>query len=168
MHLNGRSGGEVIVGTPAAGRGMAVHGVVDATYLNTTAGNSLAQIYASSGDLQAADVVRVNDDGTKVQRVRKHLDPRIIGVVTDSPGVLLGGPKRSGTVAVALQGVVPCRVDASAHGILAGDLLVSSRVVGHACRADPESGPSPGTVLGKALAPLAKGHGIIPVLLGAG
>jgi hypothetical protein len=168
MHLNGRSGGEVIVGTPAAGRGMAVHGVVDATYLNTTAGNSLAQIYASSGDLQAADVVRVNDDGTKVQRVRKHSDPRIIGVVTDSPGVLLGGPKRSGTVAVALQGVVPCRVDASTHGILAGDLLVSSRVVGHACRADPESGPSPGTVLGKALAPLAKGHGIIPVLLGAG
>lgn len=128
----------------------------------------MAQIYPSSGDLQAADVVRVNDDGSKVQRVRKAGDPRVIGVVTDTPGVLLGGPQRSGTVAVAIQGVVPCRVDASTHAIVAGDLLIASRNVGYACRADPESGPAPGTVLGKALGPLAKGQGVIPVLLGVG
>jgi hypothetical protein len=112
--------------------------------------------------------VRVNDDGSKVQRVRKSGDPRVIGVVTESPGVLLGGPKRSGTVAVALQGVVPCQVDASAQPIVAGDLLVASRTVGHACGASTDGTPDPGTVVGKALAPLAKGQGVIPVLLGIG
>ena len=166
LHINARSGGEVVVGKESVGRGMQVHGAVDAKQLNAGAGNSLAQVFSSSGDLQAADVVRVNDDGTKVQRVRKAADVRIIGVVTDSPGVLLGGPQRSGTVAVALQGVVPCRVEADAHPIVAGDLLIASRTVGHARRADPEQAPAPGTVLGKALAPLAKGQGVIPVLLG--
>jgi len=63
---------------------------------------------------------------------------------------------------------VPCRVDASTHAIVAGDLLIASRNVGYACRADPESGAAPGTVVGKALGPLAKGQGVIPVLLGVG
>ncbi len=166
LHLNSRSGGEVVVGKEAAARGMRVFGVVKATQINSASGNSLAQIYASSGDLRAADVVRVNDDGTKVQRVRKVADPRVIGVVTDQPGLLLGGPQRSGTVAVALQGVVPCRAEADAHPIAAGDLLMSSRTVGYCRRVDPDTPPVPGTILGKALAPLAKGQGVIPVLLG--
>jgi hypothetical protein len=168
LHLNGRSGGEVVVGTESSARGMQVHGTVSTDRVDSAGGNSLAQIFSSSGDLQAADVVRVNDDGTKVQRVRKAADTRVIGVVTDCPGVLLGGPRRSGTVAVALQGAVPCRVEADAHPIQAGDLLMACRTVGHARRVDPDAPPPPGALLGKALAPLAKGQGIILVLLGRG
>ena len=168
LHLNGRSGGEVIIGTEASGRGMHVHGVVHAEHLNSSQGTCVAQIFPSSGDLQAGDVVRVNDDGSKVQRVRKAADPRVIGVVTDSPGVLLGGPKRSGAVAVAIQGVVMCRVEAGSQPIVSGDLLIASRTVGYACRADTDEGLAPGTLLGKALGPLAKGQGVIPVLLGVG
>ena len=98
--------------------------------------------------------------------MRKVGDPRVIGVVTDTPGVLLGGPKRSGAVAVAIQGVVQCRVEVGSQPIVAGDLLIASRTVGYACRAD--AGVAPGTLLGKALGPLAKGQGVIPVLLGVG
>ena len=51
---------------------------------------------------------------------------------------------------------------------MSGDLLIASRTVGYACRADAEEGLAPGTLLGKALGPLAKGQGVIPVLLGVG
>jgi hypothetical protein len=166
LHLNGRSGGDVVVGTAASGGGLQVHGVVQAPQLSSSTGSCLAQLFESAGDLSAGDVVRVNDDGTKVQRVRKADDPRIIGVVSDSPGMLLGGPIRSGAVSVAISGVVLCRVDASVQPVVAGDLLVASRMVGHACR--PAAVAAPGALLGKALAPLAGGQGLVPVLLGRG
>jgi hypothetical protein len=62
--------------------------------------------------------------------------------------------------------VVLCRVDASVQPVVAGDLLVASRMVGHACR--PAAVAAPGALLGKALAPLAGGQGLVPVLLGRG
>ena len=113
--------------------------------------------------LSAGDVVRVNDSGERVVRVRKLGDPRIMGVITDTPGVVLGGQSRTGVVVVAVSGVVSCRVEAKDRSIRAGDLLVASAESGHA-RATED--PEPGTVLGKALAPLEKGKGVIPVLLG--
>ena len=125
----------------------------------------VAQIFHATGALSAGDVVRVNDTGERVVRVRKSADSRIMGVITDEPGLLLGGVPRTGVVVVAVTGVVPCRVEATESPIRAGDLLVASSEAGHA-RA--EADPTPGTVLGKALAPLDKGKGVIPVLLGGG
>jgi len=61
-----------------------------------------------------------------------------------------------------------CRVIVDGHSIQAGDLLVASRTAGHAERPDPDQSIGPGLVLGKALAPLDKGRGVIPVLLGRG
>ena len=113
--------------------------------------------------LSAGDVVRVNDSGERVVRVRKHADRRVMGVITDTPGVLLGGESRTGVVVVAVTGVVSCRVEAKEKPIKAGDLLVASAEGGHACASED---PKPGTVLGKALAPLEEGSGLIPVLLG--
>jgi len=165
LHLNSRGGAEVVIGNDAASKGATVHGTVRSDGLVAQPTGGMAQLFHATGDLSPGDVVRVNDTGERVVRVRKVADSRVMGVITDQPGVLLGGVPRTGLVVVAVTGVVQTRVDASDSPIKAGDLLVASQTSGHArCASDPE----PGTVLGKALAPLGKGKGIIPVLLGGG
>ena len=165
LHLNSRGGAEVVIGNDAVAKGATVHGTLrsDGLVAQTTGG--MAQLFHATGDLSPGDVVRVNDSGERVVRVRKVADARIMGVITDQPGLLLGGVPRTGSVVVAVTGVVQARVDAASAPIKAGDLLVASSTSGHACGAVD---PAPGTVLGKALAPLSKGQGIIPVLLGGG
>ncbi len=163
--LNGRGGGEVILGTEEASRGADVHGSMRASSLVAHAVGGVAQCFHATGNISAGDVVRVNDSGERVARVRKQADPRVMGVITDDPGLLLGGTARTGVVMVAVTGVVACKVDASQRPIRAGDLLVASNEAGHAMGADD---PQPGTIIGKALAPLEAGKGTIPVLLGGG
>ncbi len=74
------------------------------------------------------------------------------------------GLRRSAShrVAVALAGVVSCKVDAGYGAIWPGDLLVTSPTPGHAMRTDA---PLPGTMLGKALEPLEEGTGTIKILV---
>ncbi len=155
----------MVIGNKASAKGAEVHGSIRAksVVVHTTGG--VAQLFRATSVLTPGDVVRVNDTGERVVRVRKLADPRILGVVTDQPGVLLGGELRTGLVMVAVTGVVVARVDASKHPIKVGDLLIASGTSGHA-----ETGENAvqGTVLGKAMAPLAKGAGMIPVLLGGG
>jgi hypothetical protein len=93
----------------------------------------------------------------------------VAGVVSTKPGVLLGeeAPSR---VKVAQSGRVKVRVDARYGPIAIGDLLVTSKTEGAAMRSEPVSvmGTSfhrPGTIVGKALEPLAEGQGEILVLL---
>lgn len=64
---------------------------------------------------------------------------------------------------VALTGKVMRTVDASSSPIKAGDLLTSSSTPGHAMCATDTSRRS-GAVIGKALRPLARGRGLIPVI----
>lgn len=165
LHLNGRGGAEVVIGNDSSAKGATVHGTIrtDGLVAHTTGG--MAQLFHATGALTAGDVVRVNDSGERVVRVRRLADERVMGVITDEPGVLLGGEPRTGVVVVAVTGVVSARVDASNRAVKVGDLLVASGTAGHACAVE---GPVPGTVLGKALAPLEKGKSVIPVLLGGG
>jgi hypothetical protein len=163
LHLNSRGGAEVVIGNDAASKGAQVHGSIRADTLVAHATGGMAQLFHATGALSAGDVVRVNDSGERVVRVRKEADCRVMGVITDTPGILLGGETRTGVVVVAVTGVVSCSVEASQNPIKAGDLLIASSDAGHACTVKD---PAPGTVLGKALAPLEKGRGTIPVLLG--
>ena len=142
-----------------------MHGTIrsDGLVAHTTGG--MALLFHATGDLSPGDVVRVNDTGERVVRVRRMSDERVMGVITDQPGVLLGGEPRTGVVVVAVTGVVSARVDATTRAVKAGDLLVASSTAGHACAVDE---PVPGTVLGKALAPLPNGKATIAVLLGGG
>ena len=73
-----------------------------------------------------------------------------------------GSTSPSHRAAVALAGVVSCKVDATYGAIRPGDLLVTSPTPGHAMRAEV---PLPGTMLGKALEPLDEGTGTIDVLV---
>ncbi len=65
-------------------------------------------------------------------------------------------------VPVAVVGIVPCKVSAENGPIQPGDLLVTSATPGHAMR---DGDPRTGTVVGKALEPLAAGMGTIRVLV---
>ncbi len=65
---------------------------------------------------------------------------------------------------IALCGKVWCKVDAGGAPIRVGDLLTTSSTTGHAMRATDRARAF-GAVLGKALAPLAGGRGLIPILV---
>jgi len=65
-------------------------------------------------------------------------------------------------IPLAVVGIVPCKASAENGPIAVGDLLVTSGTPGHAMR---DVSPGVGTVLGKALEPLAAGTGVIRVLV---
>src|SRR5437762_528645 len=96
-------------------------------------------------------------------------DTAVAGVVSQSPGLLLG-ERGEGKVMVATTGRVKVRVDATRGAIHVGDLLVTSGKEGLAMRCEPlsiggQSMHRPGTLLGKALEPLRQGQGGMLVLL---
>jgi hypothetical protein len=73
-------------------------------------------------------------------------------------------------VPVAIVGIVPTKVTAANGPIDVGDLLVTSSTPGYAMKASPNmvGGVAiypTGTVLGKAMEPLAQGTGVIKVLV---
>jgi hypothetical protein len=96
-------------------------------------------------------------------------DTHVAGVVSAQPGVILG-EAGEGKVMVATTGRVKVRVDATRRPIRIGDLLVTSARLGLAMRSVPVRVGymrmhRPGTIIGKALEPLADGEGEILVLL---
>jgi len=96
-------------------------------------------------------------------------DTKVAGVVSGQPGLLLG-EAGAGKVKVATTGRVKVKVDARGQAIHPGDLLVTGAQPGTAMVSDPLLAQGrrvhqPGTILGKALEPLAAGQGEILVLL---
>ena len=85
------------------------------------------------------------------------------------PGLILGEAGTSKEM-IATTGRVRVRVDATRQPIAIGDLLVTSGKLGRAMRSDAieiqgRKFHQPGTIIGKALEPLAGGEGEILVLL---
>lgn len=96
-------------------------------------------------------------------------DTRVAGVISSQPGITLG-ERGAGKVPVATTGRVMVKVDADRAAIEIGDLLVTSDISGMAMKSEPVSFGGvqihrPGTIVGKALEPMAKGKGEILVLL---
>jgi hypothetical protein len=99
----------------------------------------------------------------------KAYDKSAIGVISGAgslrPAITLGALSNSGSdVPIALVGTAYCLVDAERAPIEIGDLLTSSSTPGHAMKAR-DAIKSVGTVIGKALAPLERGRGLIPMLI---
>jgi hypothetical protein len=93
----------------------------------------------------------------------------VVGVVSAQPGIVLGEKGASKSL-VAQSGRVKVKADARYGAIQAGDLLVSSATPGYAMKSTPVrvgvvAMHRPGTIVGKALEPLAAGTGEILVLL---
>jgi hypothetical protein len=130
----------------------------------------VAEWVAASEPLSAGTVVVVDPAaGNSVTASHSSYDTSVAGVVSEKPGLILGVESAS-KAAVATTGRVKVRVDATKAPIRAGDLLVTSNKPGRAMRSEPvEVGGvklhRPGTLIGKALEPLASGEGEILVLL---
>lgn len=142
----------------------------------TVAGNitakyqDVAEWVPSSQKLEAGTVVVLDSSKTNhVLASTKSYDTGVAGVVSESPGIILG-EGGADKLKVATTGRVKVRVDATRAPIKVGDLLVTSDVEGVAMKSvEVDLGGvklhRPGTIIGKALEPLASGAGEILVLL---
>ncbi|HEX8558665.1 MAG TPA: hypothetical protein VF668_11200 [Pyrinomonadaceae bacterium] len=184
VRLSIKNDGRVGVGTsnPGAAYKLDVAGALNAAGDVTvagdiTAGGSVSAKYQDvaewvpSTQRLAAGTVVVLDTGRSNHVVAsgKAYDTGVAGVVSAEPGVILG-VAGEGKLKVATTGRVRVRVDATRGAIKVGDLLVTSEVEGVAMKSVPVElgGVSlhrPGTIVGKALEPLAGGVGEILVLL---
>ena len=113
-------------------------------------------------------VMVIGSDGP-VEPCTRAYDKRAVGVVSGAgslrPAITLGAElKAADTALIAMIGTVNCLVDASYDPVEAGDLLTSSETPGHAMKAaDPQR--CFGAVIGKALASLPSGCGLVPMIV---
>jgi hypothetical protein len=130
----------------------------------------VAEWVPSTQHLAAGTVVVLDRQRTNhVLASTESYDTRVAGVISAQPGLLLG-EGGAGKVKVATTGRVRVRVNAERGAIEVGDLLVTSDREGVAMKSEPliisgRKMHSPGTLIGKALEPLASGTGEILVLL---
>jgi hypothetical protein len=123
-----------------------------------------AEMLPARGNPQPGDVLVIGADGRLLPSTSPYA-ANVVGVYSTSPSYLGGGDKQglAGYVPLAITGIVPVKVSAENGPIRPGDLLTASATPGHAMRADPN--PPVGTVIGKALAGLDAGTGVIMVLV---
>jgi len=118
--------------------------------------------------LEPGTVMVIDDDGA-LQKSQEAYDKRVAGVISGAGeyrhGLVLDKrPSEKARVPLALVGKVYCKVDAEHSSIEVGDLLTTSSTEGHAMKvADPQK--AFGAVIGKALKPLDRGLGLIPILV---
>lgn len=162
--------GNVGIGTASPANKLHVAGSITVDGNINAKYQDLAEWVDSSQELPAGTVVVL--DSAKSNHViasTQSYDSRVAGVISLKPGVALG-EAGEGRVLVATTGRVKIKVDASSGPINIGDLLVTSDKEGVAMKSMPvEIGGvrihRPGTLIGKALEPLAQGTGEILVLL---
>lgn len=153
-----------VVGDGRVTGNLTVDGNIAAKY------QDLAEWVPASEQIPAGTVVVLDlTQSNKVIASTVTYDTRVAGVISDKPGIALG-ESGSDKVLVATTGRVRVKVDATRGPIQIGDLLVTSDKPGIAMKSEPViiggvQFHRPGTLIGKALEPLAKGQGEILVLL---
>jgi hypothetical protein len=136
-------------------------------------GADFAESMAVAGDrseYEAGDLLAI--DPTANRRVALAHEPYstlVAGIYSTRPGMLgsvrkADDPAPTGDIPLAVVGIVPCKVTTENGLIQVGDLLVTSSTVGHAMKGTDRSRML-GAVVGKALERLAKGTGVIQVLV---
>jgi hypothetical protein len=149
-------------------------GLITTSVLQITGGADLSEqfdIESAEGAIQPGMVVCIDPEhpGQLAVSTRAY-DRTVAGIVSGAggvnPGMLMGhqGTIADGKHPVALTGRVYCWADASTGPILPGDLLTTSARPGHAMKVtDPSRGQ--GAILGKAMASLEQGTGLVLVLV---
>lgn len=145
------------------------NGIVTGTEIRATY-QDLAEWVPSRSDIAPGTVVVLDEAiGNAVMPSHRAYDTAVAGVVSPRPGIVLG-EAGSDKEMVATTGRVRVKADATRGAIRVGDLLVTSDRPGYAMKSIPVDVAGiamhrPGTIIGKALEPLAGGEGEILVLL---
>jgi hypothetical protein len=183
----GTSGVDYMTITPAGDVGIGNYLTPSGAYKLEVAGNAhftgtvtggnikakyqdVAEWVPAISDLNAGTVVVLDPKVVnQVMPSSRPYDTTVAGVVSEQPGLLLGEESAEKEM-IATTGRVKVKVDATSGPIAIGDLLVTGHKPGTAMKSQPvEVGGiqlhRPGTVVGKALEPLAGGEGEILVLL---
>jgi hypothetical protein len=154
-----------------------LHVVGDAHFTGAVTGANISATYQdvaewvpASRELEPGDVVVLNTEkNNEVTVAATPYSTSVAGVVSHQPGLTLGVAADNKEM-IATTGRVKVRVDASRAPIKVGDLLVTGEKAGVAMKSEPmdingRKFHQPGTIIGKALEPLATGEGMILVLL---
>lgn len=162
--------GNVSIGQAPLAANLNVTGTITATNGIKATYQDVAEWVPTTKALPVASVV-VLDPVNANHVVMSHAayDTTVAGVVSATPGIVLGQAGEAKAM-IATTGRVRVRVDATRAPIAIGDLLVTSDEEGMAMKSQPiemngRRFHQPGTIIGKALEPLAGGKGEILVLL---
>jgi len=146
-------------------------GRVVTSALQITGGGDLVEAFETGTDnCPPGSVVAIDPDRPgELMLAREAYDRRVAGVVSGAGGVnpgieLVQEGVLDGGTKVAMTGRVYVRCTADNGAIAPGDLLTTSARTGHAMRAD-DPDRAFGAVIGKAMTPLAKGEGLVLVLV---
>ena len=173
------SGGAGVTGTSANGVGVTGIGPIAGHFFGNVVvtgditlpgGSDFAEDFDIHGSdqVEPGTVMVIDDTGGLTPSSRAY-DKRVAGVISGAgefrAGVILGRQEmKTNRLPVALVGRVFCKVDADVSPIEVGDLLSSSDTPGYAMKA-ADAFQTFGSVIGKALRPLAAGRGLIPILV---
>jgi hypothetical protein len=158
-------------GNPAAYFQGDVQVTGDLILINSPASGDVAEdfdIDDHSSHTEPGTVLVIGSTGKLCASVDSY-DTRVAGVVSGAgefrPALVLqrieSSKRRS---PIALIGKTFCKVDASFGSVAPGDLLTTSPTCGHAMKVRDRS-QALGAILGKALASLEGGRGLIPILV---
>jgi hypothetical protein len=119
-------------------------------------------------EVEPGTVLSLGDNGALAVSAIAY-DRRVAGIISGAcglrPGIVLGRTTGAGNRwPIALSGKVFCKVDADQSPISPGDLMTTAALPGHAMAVRDHTRAF-GAVLGKALAPLASGRGLLPILV---
>ncbi len=131
----------------------------------STSMQDYAEMLPAVAGLEPGDVLIIGDDG-QLARSTQAYQTSVVGVYSTKPGFVGGAPVEgpiTGTIPLAIVGIVPVKVTAENGAIHPGDLLVASSLPGHAMKAG--ANPPVGTVIGKALEKFGGKTGVIKVLV---
>lgn len=164
------SAGKVGIGTSNPTAELEVVGTLKATVAVGAVYQDLAEWVPASSDMVPGTVVVLNPEkNNEVRPSSSSYDTAVAGVVSKQPGIILGEGSATKEM-IATTGRVKVHVTAANGAIRVGDLLTTSELPGVAMKSLPlDLGGTkihrPGTLIGKALEPLASGEGEILVLL---
>ena len=150
---------------------VANNGTTSVNVLQIMGGADLAEKFDVSGPAKPGTVVEIDPDHPgKLRVARGAYNRRVAGVISgandlDVGMVLADLPGAENAMPVALSGRVWVHCDATQHAVEPGDMLTTADRAGHAM-AVTDFDRAHGTVIGKAMSPLARGEtGMVLVLV---